>query len=83
MGLLYEDTEPYRILGGLISELDVAYDENKSLNVAVEEGDEESGETDAEQKPNELYAIAGQHPDRDPAHDLSNSRPICALYMRR
>lgn len=43
MGLLYEDTEPYRILGGLISELDVAYDENKSLNVAVEEGDEESG----------------------------------------
>ena len=42
MGLLYEDTEPYRILGGLISELDVAYDENKSLNVAVEEGDEES-----------------------------------------
>ena len=41
VGLLYEDTEPYRILGGLISEIDVAYDGNKSLNVVVEEGDEE------------------------------------------
>jgi hypothetical protein len=44
VGLLHEDTEPYRILGGLISELDVAYDGNKSLSVAVEEGDEEGGE---------------------------------------
>jgi hypothetical protein len=41
VGLLYEDTEPYRILGGLIRELDVAYDGNKSLNVAVEGGEEE------------------------------------------
>lgn len=31
VGLLYEDTEAYRILGGLISELDVAYDGNIPL----------------------------------------------------
>ena len=42
VGLLYEDSEPYRILAALISELDAAYDSNLPLNIAVEE-DEEGG----------------------------------------